>query len=164
MQLEIAMHCRYLRHLGQKRRDANSTRDQQMLSGAQVQREQVDRVTDQHVLARCDPVVQIQRPAAPGIIAPDGNFIAGQVSRIAHQRIGVAPLDRAILHIDNGMRPAGKGRHLATIAAHEPELFDQGIDLHHPGHRHGNFFSPAHANRSTAGGTMPGVSASIFTP
>jgi hypothetical protein len=164
VQLELAAEMRKLSDLRQERRDPDAPRDHQVFPGPVVQRKQVHRVGQRQLHARRHMPVHEQRPAAPDIVAPDGNLVASPILGVRHKRIGVQPAGAMVIHLDHGMRPAGKGRQVRSVARHEAEALDQLVDLDNLGHPDLEFRTAAHLNLTTLSGTSPGSSASIFTP
>jgi hypothetical protein len=108
--------------------------------------------------------VHEKRPATPDVIAPDRDFIARPILGVGHKGIRVQPARAMVIHLDNGMRAAGKRRQVGPVARHETEALDQVVDLDNLGHPDLKLGTAAHLNLTTLSGTRPGSSASIFTP
>ena len=150
-----------LRHLGDKRRDADAARQKQVLARTQIEREQVQRVADQPLVADLQVLVQIQTAAPACIVTPHRNAVAAGIKRAAHQRVRV----HASAELHNHMRPAGKSRQLPATDGAEAKTGDQRVDGGDLGHTHGNLqVFGAHTKVSTAGGMLAGSSAWMQTP
>ncbi len=127
----------------------------------QIEREQVQRVADQPLVANLQVLVQIQTAAPACIVTPHRNAVAAGIEGAAHQRVRV----HAGTELHNHMRTAGKGRQLCAIDGGEAKTGDQRVDNGHLGHTNRNLqVFGTHTKVSTAAGMLSGSSAWMQTP